>query len=96
MSGPRLAATSQQGQGLIAIGTNATDVLVVGGACTTSTLSLQSFVIGTAAAANVAACGTAGAQNDYSELFGQGSGTWSIGPTSASTPANGAASAVLP
>ena len=89
-------AREGQGQGLITIGTNATDLLVVGGACTTSTPSLQAFVIGTASAANVAACGTAAAQNDYSELFSQGSRTWSIGPTTASTPANGAASAVLP
>jgi hypothetical protein len=53
-------------------------------------------VIGSAQATTT--CGSANFTNDYSELFNQGSGTWSVGPSFASgfSPTNGAASAVLP
>jgi len=53
-------------------------------------------VIGSSAA--TVTCGSASATNDYSELYSQGSGTWTVGPTFASgfAPSNGAASTVLP
>ena len=35
------------------------------------------------------------AQNDYSELFSQGSGSWTVGPFTSGSPSNGAASATL-
>jgi len=84
------------GQGVIGAGTDATDVLIVGGACTTATPSLQSVTIGTSQAATT--CGRASAQNDYSELYNQGTEAWTVGPTFASgfTPTNQPASAMLP
>ena len=84
------------GQGVIGAGTDVTDVLVIGGACTTPTPSLQSVVIGSAQATTT--CGTANATNDYSELYSQGGKTWTVGPAAAGgfSPSNGAASAVLP
>jgi len=90
------AAREGAGQGVIGSGTDETDVIVIGGACTTPTPSLQSVVIGTAQA-NSTCVGTK-FQNDYSELYSQGTGTWTVGPTFASgfSPSNGAASAVLP
>jgi hypothetical protein len=84
------------GQGVLGAGTDLTDVLVVGGACTTPTPSLQSVTIGSSGA-NVT-CGTSGAVNDYSELYSQSTKMWTVGPGPASgfTPTNAAASAVLP
>lgn len=84
------------GQGLIVVSAT-NQVIVIGGACTTPTPSLQSVVIGSSQA--TITCGTANATNDYSELFSQGGGgSWTVGPTFASgfSPTNGAASAVLP
>ena len=77
-------------------GTDSTDLIVIGGACTTSTPTLESAVIGSSQAATT--CGSSNAQNDYSELYSQSSKTWTVGPTFASgyTPANDPASAVLP
>jgi hypothetical protein len=90
------AAREGAGQGVIGAGNDATDVLVIGGACTTPTPSLQSVVIGSSQATTT--CGNAKFTSDYSELYSQGSGTWTVGPTFASgfSPSNGAASAVLP
>jgi hypothetical protein len=84
------------GQGVIGAGTEATDLLIVGGACTTASPSLQSVPIGTSQAATT--CGSASAQNDYSELYSQSTRLWTVGPTFASgfTPTNAPASAVLP
>jgi hypothetical protein len=89
-------AREGQGQGVIGTDADSTNVLVIGGACTTPTPSLQSVTIGTAQAATT--CGSVNAQNDYSELYSQSSKTWTVGPTfpSGFTPTNGPASAVLP
>jgi hypothetical protein len=89
-------AREGQGQAIIGAGTDETDVLVIGGACTTPTPSLQSVTIGTAQAATT--CGTVNAENDYSELYSQSSNTWTVGPTFAPgfTPTNAAATVVLP
>jgi len=85
-----------QGQAIIGLGTDETDVLAIGGACTTPTPSLQSVTIGTAQAATT--CGTSNAQTDYSEIYSQASGTWTVGPgvPSGFTPTNAAATVVLP
>jgi hypothetical protein len=84
------------GQGVIGTGTDETEVLIIGGACTTATPSLQSVVIGSSQATTT--CGGSQYTTDYSELYSQGTGTWTVGPTFASgfSPTNGAASAVLP
>ncbi len=84
------------GQDVIGTGTDETDLIVIGGACTTATPSLQSVPIGTSQAATT--CGSTSAENDYSELYSQSTGTWTVGPTFASgyTPANAPAAAVLP
>ena len=84
------------GQGVIGAGTDSTDLLLAGGACTTPSPSLQSVTIGTSQAATT--CGNASAQNDYSELYSQGTRLWTVGPAPASgfTPTNAPASAVLP
>ena len=89
-------AREGQGQGVIGAGTDVTDLLVIGGACTTPSPSLQSVPIGTAQAATT--CGTTNAQNDYSELYSQGTKTWTVGPAPAGgfIPTNAPASAVLP
>ncbi|WP_424672090.1 hypothetical protein [Candidatus Binatus sp.] len=76
------------------------DVIVIGGACTESTANLDSFVIGTtnAGAAGHCASGSA-ATTDYSELYSQTGGTWTLGPGALSSGAdatNNPASAVLP
>jgi hypothetical protein len=84
------------GQGVIGTGTDETEVIVIGGACTTPSPSLQSVVIGSSQATTT--CGGSQYTTDYSELYSQGTGTWTVGPTFASgfSPTNGAASAVLP
>jgi fibronectin-binding autotransporter adhesin len=89
-------AREGQGEGQIGAGTDVTELLVVGGACTTASPSLQSVTIGTSQAATT--CGSPNAQNDYSEIYSQGSHAWVVGPTFASgfTPTNAPASAVLP
>jgi hypothetical protein len=74
------------GQGVLGTGTDMTDVLVIGGACTTTIPSLQSFVIGTAGAAATNACNSAGATSDYSELYSQSGGTWGVGPANPASP----------
>ena len=81
---------------MLGAGADETDVLVVGGACTTPTPSLQSVTIGSSGA-NVT-CGTSGAVNDYSELYSQSTRLWTVGPAAATgfTPTNAAASVVLP
>jgi hypothetical protein len=88
-----------QSQGELGAGNDITDFLVAGGACTTPSPSLQSVVIGTSQANTT--CGTPttkAAQNDYSEIYNQMAGTWTVGPTFASgfSPSNAAATAVLP
>jgi hypothetical protein len=89
-------AREGQGQGEIGAGTGVTEILAAGGACTTATPSLQSVPIGTSQAATT--CGSANAQNDYSELYSQSTRLWTVGPTPASgfTPTNAPAAAVLP
>ncbi len=89
-------AREGQGEGEIGAGSDVTELLVVGGACTTASPSLQSVTIGTSQAATT--CGSPNAQNDYSEIYSQGSKAWVVGPTFASgfTPTNAPASAVLP
>ncbi len=84
------------GQGQLGAGTDVTDLLLIGGACTTPNPSLQSVTIGTSQAATT--CQTTNAQNDYSELYSQGSGLWTVGPGPAAgfTPTNAPASTVLP
>ncbi|HXA11899.1 MAG TPA: hypothetical protein VNW93_06880 [Mycobacterium sp.] len=100
-------AREGQAQGVIGgVSTDATDILAAGGACTTPSPTLQSIVIGsgatnTASCANTNGTGTGcmttnSAQNDYSELFNQGTKTWSCGPASAAPPSNAAAAVVLP
>ena len=88
------AAREGEGVGVLGTGTDETDVIAIGGACTNG--SLQSVVIGSAQATTT--CGNARFTSDYSELYSQSGGTWTVGPTFASgfTPSNGAASAVLP
>jgi hypothetical protein len=89
-------AREGQGQGEIGAGTDVTEILAAGGACTTATPSLNSVPIGTSQAATT--CGSANAQNDYSELYSQSTGLWTVGPLPASgfTPSNAPAAAVLP
>ncbi len=84
------------GQGQLGAGADVTDLLLIGGACTTPNPSLQSVTIGTSQATTT--CGNASATNDYSELYSQGSGLWTVGPGPAATytPTNAAASTVLP
>jgi hypothetical protein len=80
-------------------GADASDVIVIGGACTEVTPNLDSFVIGTSGAGAAGACaGGSSATNDYSELYSQSSGTWSLGTgfASGAIPTNTPASAVLP
>jgi len=92
---------------VIGAGSDLTDVLAAGGACTTATPTLSSIVIGSSNAATKCAntngtgagcSATNSAQNDYSELFNQGTKTWSCGPSFAAgfSPSNAAAAAVLP
>ncbi|MGA9721972.1 MAG: hypothetical protein WBQ86_05940 [Candidatus Binatus sp.] len=77
-------------------GTDMTDIVVIGGACTQPAPSLESAVIGTSQATTT--CATTGAASDYSEIYSQSAKTWMVGPSFASgyTPANGATSVVLP
>ena len=100
-------AREGQAQGEIGAGTDVTDVLAAGGACTTTSPSLQSIVIGsgtsTATCANTngrgpgcSPTGTNSANTDYSELYSQSTKVWSCGPATAATPSNAAAAAVLP
>ncbi len=101
-------AREGQAQGELGAGTDSGDIFIAGGACTTTSPSLQSLVIGSSAAgitcANTNGTGagcsaTKSAVNDYSEVFNPASGgSWSCGPTFASGfgPSNGAAAAILP
>jgi hypothetical protein len=98
-------AREGQAQGEIGAGTDVTDILAAGGACTTASPSLQSIVIGSGTSTSLCAntngtgagCATVGSANaDYSELFNQGTKTWSCGPATAATPSNAAAAVVLP
>jgi hypothetical protein len=101
-------AREGQGQGVIGgASADVTDLIAIGGACTTATPSLSSVVIGSSMAATTcgntngtgAGCSaTNSAQNDYSELYSQSAKTWSCGPTFATgfSPSNAAASTVLP
>jgi len=77
-----------------------TDIIVIGGACTESTANLDSFVIGTSTAGQAGHCASgSAATTDYSELYSQSLGTWSLGPAALSSGAdatNNPASAVLP
>jgi len=56
-TGPLEAALEGAGQGVIGTGTDETDLLIIGGACTTPTPSLQSVVIGSTQATTT--CGNA-------------------------------------
>jgi hypothetical protein len=100
-------AREGQAQGQIGAGSDLGDILIAGGACTTTSPSLQSVVIGSSAAGTTCAntdgtgpgCSpTLSPVHDYSELFNQATGVWSCGPGPASgfSPSNGAAAAVLP
>jgi len=76
-----------QAQAELTAGGDITDILIAGGACTTLTPSLQSVVIGTAAADST--CGTTlthSASLDYSELFNQGTKAWTVGPANPASP----------
>jgi len=77
-----------------------TDIIVIGGACTESTANLDSFVIGTTNAGQAGHCASgSAATTDYSELYSQSVGTWTLGPGALSSGAdatNNPASAVLP
>ena len=90
------AAREGQGQGVIGAGADITDLLAIGGACTTPSPSLQSVTIGSTQATTT--CGNARFTADYSEIFSQSTQMWTVGPSFASgfTPTNAAASAVLP
>ena len=92
-------AREGQGQGVIGAGTDSGDLIVIGGACTTPTPSLQSITIGTAAAATTCnnTGGAGSAQNDYSELYSQSTKVWTVGPGPAGgfTPTNAPTFAVL-
>ena len=90
---PREGAATQA---VLIRGSHVPDVLIAGIACTSPTPSLQSAVIGSQQAAII--CGTTNATDDYSELYSQSGGTWSVGPSFATgfSPSNGAASVVLP
>ncbi len=108
-SGSLNQAREGQSQGVIGgTGPDAGDLLAAGGACTTTTPSLQSFTIGSSAAAT--SCNNTGgagsAENDYSELFSQSTQLWTVGPAPAGgvgcspgptcfTPTNAAAAAAL-
>lgn len=73
------AAREGQAQAVIGSGSDITDLIAIGGACTTPSPSLQSVVIGTTQA-NTTCVGTQ-FLNDYSELYSQGAGTWAVGPS---------------
>jgi hypothetical protein len=93
-------AREGQGQGIVGgVGAFAGELLVAGGACTTTTPSLQSITIGTANAASTCnnTGGAGSAQNDYSELYSQSTRVWTVGPGPAVgfTPTNAPAFAVL-
>ncbi len=81
------------GFGILTGGSNAGDLVAIGGECTNNTSpSLASAAVGSAEAGSV--CGTTG---DYYELFSPSTGMWTVGTASAaSTPANAPASTVLP
>lgn len=80
------------GFGILTGGSNAGDLVAIGGECAVG--SLASAAIGTAEAGTL--CGSA-AQTDYYELFSPSTGTWALGTaTTPPTPANSPASAVLP
>jgi hypothetical protein len=81
------------GFGILKGGSNAGDLVAIGGECTNNTTpSLASAAVGSAEAATV--CGTSG---DYYELFSPSTGMWTVGAAAAaSTPANAPASALLP
>ena len=88
-------AREGQGQGVIGVGTDETEVMVIGGACTLTPPSLQSVAIGTSTAKVY--CDPV-AQADYSEIYSQSTKTWTVGPAPATgfTPANISEYAVLP
>jgi hypothetical protein len=103
-------AQAREGQvtGIIGSGTDVGELLVAGGACTTTTPSLQSLAIGTAKAASTCnnTGGAGSAENDYSEIYNETTRVWTIGPPPAGgvacspsascfTPVNGAAGVVL-
>jgi hypothetical protein len=71
----------------IGAGTDVSDVLVAGGACTTPSPSLQSVVIGTQQATTTCGAGTMTQfTNDYSELYSQSSHLWTVGPANPASP----------
>ena len=86
-------------QAQLTTGDNEGDVIVIGGACTKVSPNLSSWVIGTSTAGEITTCGSSKATTDYSELYSQTGGTWSLGPgalSSGADAANSAASAILP
>jgi hypothetical protein len=78
------AAREGAAQVQIGAGTDVSDVLVAGGACTTPSPSLQSVVIGTAQANTT--CIGAQFTNDYSELYSQSTHLWTVGPANPASP----------
>ncbi|MGC2305543.1 MAG: choice-of-anchor D domain-containing protein [Candidatus Binatus sp.] len=79
------------GFGILNAGSNAGDLVVIGGECASG--SLASWAIGSSSATSC----DANAQTDYYEWYSPSTGTWTLGMSApASTPANAPASAVLP
>ena len=72
----------------------ANDLIVFGGACTTNTFGLNSYVIGTSSASN---CTPAAPTSNYYEYFNPTTGTWTLGTGGVpATPANAPAYTLLP
>jgi hypothetical protein len=79
------------GYGILNTGTNAGDLVVIGGECASG--ALASWPIGSSSSSSC----DASAPTDYYELFNPSSGAWTLGTAApASTPANAPASALLP
>jgi hypothetical protein len=79
------------GYAILNAGSNAGDLVVIGGECASG--SLSSWAIGSPTATTCDATATA----DYYELFSPSTGTWTLGTaTTPPTPANSPSSALLP
>jgi hypothetical protein len=86
------------GFGILNNGPNSTDLVVIGGSCSTNG-GLPSAPIGTAQATTTCGGGTFDYMTDYRELFSQGTGTWTSGadaPPATYKPAAAPVSALLP
>jgi len=86
------------GFGILNSGPNSTDLVVIGGSCSTNG-GLPSAPIGTAQATTTCGGGLFDYQTDYRELFNQGTATWTSGadaPPGGYKPAAAPVSAVMP